>query len=1037
MGTLARGILAALTVAVPAAAIDDVPLAQKVAPNGPVTATTTAPDGTVYLGGSFTRVGPITGPAALLDVGTGKVVPGGPSISPPFSSTDGAVTAEVSDGAGGWYIGGDFAEVSGTRRRSLAHVLADGRVDPSFAPDPNGTVTALSRAGGRLFVAGSFTTIAGVPRGGVASFPATPGGAGPITAFDPKPSGGAVRDIAVTGDDRVILAGEFTGVGAQPRNGLAAVSATGAVLAFPTLSAGGVAFAVALDSSSESLYVGGRFTAIGAALRANLGRLSLAGGASTVDTWNPGPDDDVRAIEVAGSASGSRVWVAGAFRRVASVQHAGIARFDAAGSLVQAFDAGIGVADFGVVTAIAVGGAPGSLLAAYQPSDQGAASIQGRPLPSLVALDPTSGEIASAQPPDPDGRVLALAFSDSGSTTLVGGRFNMLGGDARPGLAALDASGDLAAWYPVAPPVSATPLDISELEFTDGALYVGGNFTAVGGAQRRGAAAFDPRTGGLLSWNPDPGASTVRDIQATPDRVMLAGTFSTLGGVDRRALGAVDRVSGAPLPWSATISGGAATVNTLALDGQTIYAGGDFANAGGRPRANLAGFDVASAALRDWQPNPDRPVDAIVAASGRIIVSGNFKTLAGSPRIGLAVFDSQSRQLAPLAMEVRAPAAATSLVTAMLTVGDTLVLAGPLDQVGGRPRSGLAAINLESGTLLGWAPSAGFVGPSGLDPRPVLALGRIGGNVATFGGFWRIAEVDRPYLALFAGLLANLRPPQLSGTPRSGSTVRCTPGSWSGQPIAFNIEWRSDGQPIAGAGAAGYTVRVSDVGHRLTCRVRAINPSGESAVAESPAAAAISGVPSLKTQPAISGASRVGAVLTCKPGDWVSATGFRYRWRRNGRLIAGRERSKYRLRWNDVGARVSCRVTAVSAGGEVNAAAPGRLVRANFAVADLRGFLPGRVGRVRDGLVVVRLREPTARLESSGCIPARVQRSRPGIVAVRAGADSMVLRFAAPGRRLVCVPARRSGDGVVLEIVTPSRGTRPASRAAIRVAISG
>ncbi len=1037
MGTLARGFLAALAVAAPAAAIDGVPLPARATPNGPVTAMTTAPDGTVYFGGSFTRVGQATGPAAVLSVATGRVIAGGPFVSASPSRPGGTVAAAVSDGAGGWYLGGDFIEIGGTRRRSLAHILADGRTDASFAPDPNGAVTTLVREGGRLFVAGSFTTISGVARGGAASYPAPPGVPGQLTSFDPKPLGGEISDVAVTGDDRVILAGEFTSVGGQPRSGLAAVSSTGTPLTFPTLSGGGAALAVAVDQSTDTLYVGGRFTSLGGVSRANLGRVALAGGSSAVDTWNPGPDQPVRAIAVSGASGGARVWVAGAFRRIDNAQRVGIARFDATGALTEAFDAGIGVTGFGVVTSIVVAGSPGSLVAAYEAVAQASASIQGQPLTGLVAIDATSGELARDQPPEPDGLVVALATSDSGASVLAGGRFGMLGGADRPGLAALDVAGDLAAWSPVSPPLATTTLEISDIEFTDGALYVAGNFTAAGTTQRRGGAAFDPRTGGLLPWNPDPGASALRDIEATADRVLLAGSFVTVGGEERRALAAVDRASGAALPWIAGVSGAGATVNALVVDGQTVYAAGDFANAGGRVRANLAALDLTTGALRDWQPSPDLPVEAMTTASGRLVIAGGFRSAGGSPRVGLAAFDMQTRQLLPLAVEVRAAAASTPVVSDLLSVGDTLVLAGKFDQVGGQPRSGLAGINLENATLLSWAPVAGFVGPSAVDSGTVSTLGRIGANVAVAGTFWRVGDVDRPYLAVFGGVLANIVPPQLSGVPRSGSTVRCIPGSWSGQPIAFNIQWLSDNVVIAGAGAAGYPVRVADVGHRLTCRVRAINPSGESSLAESPAAAVVSGIPSLRGRPTIAGASRVGVALKCKPGQWVAATGYRFAWRRNSRLIAGRERSLYRLRWNDVGSRVSCRVTAVSAGGEVSASTAGRLVRPSFAVPDLRGFIPARVARVRDALVIIRQREPAARLGVSGCVPARVQRSRPGIVALRAGADSMVLRFAAPGRRLVCVPARRTGVGVVVEIVTPSRGSHRASRAAVRLVISG
>jgi hypothetical protein len=43
---------------------------------------------------------------------------------------DGRVLAGVSDGAGGWFIGGDFRSVGGIQRSNLAHVLADKSIGP-------------------------------------------------------------------------------------------------------------------------------------------------------------------------------------------------------------------------------------------------------------------------------------------------------------------------------------------------------------------------------------------------------------------------------------------------------------------------------------------------------------------------------------------------------------------------------------------------------------------------------------------------------------------------------------------------------------------------------------------------------------------------------------------------------------------------------------------------------------------------------------------------------------------------------------------
>ena len=57
--------------------------------------------GTIYVGGNFTYVGPATGGGVPLGAASGAPLPSFPKVV-------GVVLAVVSDGAGGWYLGGAF-----------------------------------------------------------------------------------------------------------------------------------------------------------------------------------------------------------------------------------------------------------------------------------------------------------------------------------------------------------------------------------------------------------------------------------------------------------------------------------------------------------------------------------------------------------------------------------------------------------------------------------------------------------------------------------------------------------------------------------------------------------------------------------------------------------------------------------------------------------------------------------------------------------------------------------------------------------------
>lgn len=90
--------------------------------NGPVNAL--AREGnTLYVGGGFTHIGPLTGGGVPIGLATGQRIPSFPMV-------DGGVSAVVSDGSGGWFIGGVFNFVAGVLRINLAHILADGSLSP-------------------------------------------------------------------------------------------------------------------------------------------------------------------------------------------------------------------------------------------------------------------------------------------------------------------------------------------------------------------------------------------------------------------------------------------------------------------------------------------------------------------------------------------------------------------------------------------------------------------------------------------------------------------------------------------------------------------------------------------------------------------------------------------------------------------------------------------------------------------------------------------------------------------------------------------
>ena len=83
--------------------------------------------------------------------------------------------------------------------------------------------------------------------------------------------------------------------------------------------------------------------------------------------------------------------------------------------------------------------------------------------------------------------------------------------------------------------------------------------------------------------------------------------------------------------------------------------------------------------------------------------------------------------------------------------------------------------------------------------------------------------------------------PAITGTKTQGETLTCSTGTWSNTPDAYSYQWFRSGLKITGATAATKVLAVGDVGHTMTCTVKATN-LGVSAVATSAATTAVQGL---------------------------------------------------------------------------------------------------------------------------------------------------------------------------------------------------
>jgi hypothetical protein len=177
----------------------------------------------VQLAGAGSSALPVeSGSITILDAQSGRELA--------HLSANGAVVIAISDGRGGWFVGGSFTRLGGKPRVALAHVLASGAVDQDWEASIGSAsgrpvaVHALARSGPRLVIGGAFGRVGGLPRGGLAAVDARTGDV--LRVWAPTPS--AWLDVGA-----LLVAGRRLLVGRQfnyPTTGITALdTVTGAV----------------------------------------------------------------------------------------------------------------------------------------------------------------------------------------------------------------------------------------------------------------------------------------------------------------------------------------------------------------------------------------------------------------------------------------------------------------------------------------------------------------------------------------------------------------------------------------------------------------------------------------------------------------------------------------------------------------------------------------------------------------------------------------------------------------------------------------
>ncbi|TGL21728.1 hypothetical protein EHQ46_07700 [Leptospira yanagawae] len=520
----------------------------------------------VLLGGDFNYVGPNVGNVAVLQTDSGLLHE---KTSCPYLEVSGNANVSISDGAGGFYIGGSFVSMRGETKNKIAHILPNCKLDPNFnAPSPtivSHYIEAMELDGGYLYIGGNFTNLDGVARTGIARLNAQTGSLD--STWNPSIAGGS-QSVFV------------------------------------------------LRKSGDHLYVGGRYTIINGFTRNSLARFSLSTGvldnlwaASTV------VNDAIRDL---------------AFGRLTTGTDVVLAVGDVSIPQLYAFQQSNGAVPVGWNVTFSGGNA--YTVKFHQDKiiiGGGFTHVNGVSTGRLAVLNNTNGAIVSGFVNINANNEIDSSIIINNQLIFFG-QFTSVSGLERNYAAAINLDNySLTDFNPNFTHVGSVDNNKASL-ISDNRLVVPGSFTSANGVRRQHLAEISRITGKVTDWNPKVDLAVLK-IKSFGTKIYITGAFSSYND-EPKTQGVVslnqndlsltsDRFDLTTNPY----------VEDVCVGESKVFMGGSFDNAQGIAKYNMAAFDKSTGIIdSSWSATvTSGSVSSILEKDGFLYVGGGFTAIGG------------------------------------------------------------------------------------------------------------------------------------------------------------------------------------------------------------------------------------------------------------------------------------------------------------------------------------------------------------------------------------------------------------------------
>jgi uncharacterized delta-60 repeat protein len=648
-------------------------------------------------------------------------------------NSNGFVSAVQSDGK--ILVGGNFALVNGIEQFGLARLNANGSRDAAFnvgGLGPNGAVFEIKVLGdGKILIGGNFSTYNGTNISGIARLNSdgtldgtfNPGGAG---------AAGQVQGITTQPDGKYLIGGaNLTAYNGTTKFSIIRINSDGTLDAGFTSPFGNAAFVEQCGLQSDGkIIIGGTFS-IGA--YSNIARLTTSGSIDT--TFNGGSAGANGGVYTVLVQADNRILAGGDFTAMNGVGRPGGARLNADGTMDNTFNPpALGVSR---IEYIALKPNGQYFVAGEFISDNGQFPI---------GLVNTDGSVdAVFNPPQADNTGYHVALQPDGKI-LLAGFFNnteALGNLSNRNLLRLNADGTRDLSFTVS--LSNFGGVGAMLQQPDGKYVVTGNFNSANGTAHASIARFNGNgtidntfQSGYGIWGIG-NVATNAVAQQADGKILLGGNFFEYDLDETRSLVRLNTDGTRDATFSPLgIQAGNPTVNDLLVlpDGKIMVAGAGL-DIGFQTLMRLNANGTGDGAFTAGNGNGNIQ-KVLRQPDGKLIIAGNFTTYLGQTRNRIVRLNPDGSLDGTFNIGTGAN---NQINTAVLLADGKILIGGLFTTYNGTTRNRIARLNSD-GTL-----DATFNPPSGANGGVGAIVAQPDGKYVISGGFSTYDGVTRMRLA--------------------------------------------------------------------------------------------------------------------------------------------------------------------------------------------------------------------------------------------------------------------------------------------------